>query len=262
MAMRISERDLEALSNYLDGQLTTGERARLEARLQTELELRTVLEQIRQTRAAVRNLPFLRAPRNYTLSPKMVGERKQSPRIYPVLRLASALASFLFILALIGDLITVRTPGIVSLQAVQLAETPVPAVEEPVSTEATLFESAAPGVETGEPAEKLATGAGEPVSTAEATVVAELRAPAPPAPQEPEAAVESLEAGAADQAPAPRLQARAEVSVTSVEPVTTLEPTIWTPLRILEVFLAILALSTGLVALYLRRRSIKSSLNR
>ena len=262
MAMRISERDLETLSNYLDGQLTTGERARLEARLQTELELRTVLEQIRQTRAAVRNLPFLRAPRNYTLSPKMVGERKQSPRIYPVLRLASALASFLFILALIGDLITVRTPGIVSLQAVQLAETPVPAVEEPVSTEATLFESAAPGVETSEPAEKLATGAGEPVSTAEATVVAELRAPAPPAPQEPEAAVESLEAGAADQASAPRLQAKAEVSVTSVEPVTRLEPTGWTPLRILAVFLAILALSTGLAALYLRRRSIKSSLNR
>jgi len=83
MVMRISERDLEVLSNYLDGQLTTGERARLEARLQTELELRTVLEQIRQTRAAVRNLPFLRAPRNYTLTPKMVGVRRQSPRIYP-----------------------------------------------------------------------------------------------------------------------------------------------------------------------------------
>jgi len=262
MAMRISERDLEALSNYLDGQLTTGERARLETRLQTELELRTVLEQIRQTRAAVRNLPFLRAPRNYTLTPKIVGERKQPPHIYLVLRLVSALASFLFILALIGDLITVRTPGIASLQAVQLAETPVAAVEEPVSTEATLFESAAPGVETGEPVEKLATAAEEPVSTAEATVVAELGAPAPAAPQEPEAAVESLEAGAADQAPAPRLQAKAEVSVTSVKPITTLEPTGWTPLRILAVFLAILALSTGLAALYLRRRSIKSSLIR
>src|SRR3990170_5186550 len=178
MVMRISERDLEVLSNYLDGQLTAGERARLEARLQTELELRAVLEQIRQTRAAVRNLPFLRAPRNYTLTPKMVGERKQSPRIYPVLRLASALASFLFILALIGDLVTVLSPGTASLQAVQLAETPVVAVEEPVSTEATLFESAAPGVETGEPVEKLATVAEEPVSTAEATVVAEMRVPA------------------------------------------------------------------------------------
>ena len=262
MVMRISERDLEVLSNYLDGQLTTGERARLEARLQTELELRTVLEQIRQTRAAVRNLPFLRAPRNYTLTPKMVGVRRQSPRIYPVLRLASALASFLFVLVLIGDLITVRTPGIAPLRAVQLAETPVAAVEEPVSTEATLFESAAPGVETGEPAEKLATVAEEPVSTAEATVVAEMLAPAPPAPQEPEAAVESLEAATADQTPAPRLQARAEVSVTSVEPTTILGLTNWTSLRILEVFLAILALSTGMAALYLRRRSIKSSLIR
>ena len=262
MVMRISERDLEVLSNYLDGQLTTGERARLEARLQTELELRTVLEQIRQTRAAVRNLPFLRAPRNYTLTPKMVGVRRQSPRIYPVLRLASALASFLFVLVLIGDLITVRTPGIAPLRAVQLAETPVAAVEEPVSTEATLFESAAPGVETGEPAEKLATVAEEPVSTAEATVVAEMRVPAPPAPQELEAAVESLEADAADQASTPRLQARAEVSVTSVEPTTILGLTNWTSLRILEVFLAILALSTGRAALYLRRRSIKSSLIR
>jgi hypothetical protein len=259
MAMRISERDLETLSNYLDGQLTAGERARLEARLQTELELRTVLEQLRQTRAAVRNLPFLRAPRNYTLTPKIVGERKRPPRLYPVLRLASALASFLFILALIGDLITVRTPGIASLQAVQLAGTSIAAVEEPVSTEAALLESAASVVETAEPAEKLATGAEEPVLTVEATVVAELQAPAPPAPQEPEAAVESLEAGAADQVPAPRLQAKAEVSVTSVEPVARFVPTGWTPLRILTVFLAILALSTGLAALYLRRRSTKPS---
>ena len=189
----------------------------------------------------------------------MVGERKQSPRIYPVLRLASALASFLFILALIGDLITVRTPGIASLQAVQLAETPVAAVEEPVSTEATLFESAAPGVETGEPVEKLATVAEEPVPTAEATVVAELRAPAPSAPEQPEAAVESLEAGAADQASAPRLQAKADVSVTSVEPITRPGRTSWNPYRFMEVLLATLALSTGLAALYLRRRLIKSS---
>lgn len=254
MAIRISKRDLETLSSYLDGQLTPRERAQLETRLQTELELRTALEQIWQTQAAVRTLPFLRAPRNYTLTPRMVGARKQSPRLYPTLGLASALASFIFILVLIGDLISIRTPAITSLQAVQLSETPVAELMAPVQTEAALSKSAAPEGETGV-ARESTTATEEPVLTSEATVVAEMMAPAP---QEPEAAIESLEAGAADQASEPRLQAKASASITGGEPMTESKPTRRNTLRILEVTLLIVAFSTGVAALYLRSRPRKS----
>ncbi len=255
MAIRISERDLEMLSTYLDGQLTLGERAQLEARLQTEQELRTALEQIWQAQAAVRNLPFLRAPRNYMLSPKMAGLRKQSPRIYPILGLASALASLLLVLVLIGDLITVRTPGIISLQSVQIVETQMIAVMEAVQTEAALPKSAAPEAET-EIIEAPAAGTEEPVLGIRPTEVVEMMAPPP---QEPEAAIESLESAAADQVVEPRLQAKAEVSVTDLKPMTMDEQSIWAFLRILEVFFALLALSTGLAALYLYYQSRKSS---
>ena len=253
MAIRISERDLETLSSYLDGQLTPRERAQLEARLQTDLELRTALEQIWQTQAAVRTLPFLRAPRNFTLTPKMVGARKPSPRLYPTLGLASALASFVFILVLIGDLISIRAPATTSLQAVQLGETPVAALVAPVQTEPALSKSAAPEGETGV-ARESTTATEEPFITPEATVVAEMMAPAP---QEPEAAIESLEAGAADQASEPRLQAKASASVTGGEPISESRLTSRTTLRILEVILLIVAFSTGLAAVYLRYRPRK-----
>ncbi len=90
-----SSRDVKLLSAYLDGQLKPSERARLEARIQTEPELASVLKDLRQARGILRQLPQRRAPRNFTLTPKMVGQKPPLPRTYPVFRLASALATLL-----------------------------------------------------------------------------------------------------------------------------------------------------------------------
>ena len=90
-----SFRDVEKLSAYLDGQLKPSEIARLEARLQTDPELASALKNLREARGVLRSLPQRRAPRNFTLTPKMVGEKPPMPRSYPVFRFATVLATLL-----------------------------------------------------------------------------------------------------------------------------------------------------------------------
>ncbi len=107
MTNQMYSKDWEALSAYLDNQLGAKERARLEARLQTEPALRGALEDIRQTRAVLRQAPRVRAPRNFTLTPEMAGRRAtRRPRLYPAFQLAFAVASILFAFVVVGDLTT------------------------------------------------------------------------------------------------------------------------------------------------------------
>ena len=107
---RISNRDWEKLSAYLDGQLSNKDLAKLKARFNQEPELRKALHEISKTRAAVRSLPLVRAPRNFTLKPEMVGLQTRTPRLYPVFRLASVLASILFIIIALGDALKPGSP--------------------------------------------------------------------------------------------------------------------------------------------------------
>ena len=90
-----SFRDVEKLSAYLDGQLKPSETARLESRIQTDPDLASVLKDLRETRGVLRQLPQRRAPRNFTLTPKMVGQKPPMPRTYPVFRFATVLATLL-----------------------------------------------------------------------------------------------------------------------------------------------------------------------
>lgn len=93
--------DYELLSAYIDEMLTDGERSALEARLQTEKNLRDELNALQDTVALVKGLPRLKAPRNFTLTPEMLGMTAPAPRrkviAFPMMALASAAASFLLI---------------------------------------------------------------------------------------------------------------------------------------------------------------------
>jgi anti-sigma factor RsiW len=80
----------------LDGQLNPSDATRLEARLKTDSQLAKVLSDLRSTRSLLRKLPQRRAPRNFTLTRKMVGQNPPLPRTYPLFRFASALATLLF----------------------------------------------------------------------------------------------------------------------------------------------------------------------
>ncbi len=90
-------KDAELLSAYLDGQLRPSDSARLEARLKSDPDLRAVMDDLRAARGVLRKLPQRRAPRNFTLTPKMAGLKPPQPRAYPVFRLATVLAALLFV---------------------------------------------------------------------------------------------------------------------------------------------------------------------
>jgi hypothetical protein len=96
----MNRRDLELLSSYLDGQLKPSDSARLEARLASDPELRAVLDDLRAARGLLRQLPMRRAPRNFTLTPKMVGKNPPLPRSYPAFRFVTALASLMLFFTL------------------------------------------------------------------------------------------------------------------------------------------------------------------
>jgi hypothetical protein len=91
----MKQRDIELLSSYLDGQLSSADAARLETRLRTDPEMRSVLQDLRGARSLLRQLPMRKAPRNFTLTPKMVGKNPPLPRSYPVFKFTAALASLL-----------------------------------------------------------------------------------------------------------------------------------------------------------------------
>jgi hypothetical protein len=91
----MNRRDLELLSSYLDGQLSPSDSARLETRLSSEPNLRAVLDDLRGARSLLRGLPLRKAPRNFTLTPKMVGKNPPLPRTYPAFRFVTALATLM-----------------------------------------------------------------------------------------------------------------------------------------------------------------------
>src|ERR1041385_4135149 len=96
----MKQHDIELLSSYLDGQLKPSDSARLEARLSSDPNLRAVLNDLRSARGLLRQLPLRKAPRNFTLTPKMVGKNPPLPRTYPAFRFVSALATILLFFTL------------------------------------------------------------------------------------------------------------------------------------------------------------------
>lgn len=135
----LPRRDIERLSAYLDGELSPEETQELEARLGGELTLRKSLAELKATVKLLRAVPQVGAPRNYTLTPEMAGQR-QGWRAYPALQMATALAALAFVVVLGFDALSVgRAPqGILSrsmeveapLQLAQPAGDAAPAEEE------------------------------------------------------------------------------------------------------------------------------------
>jgi hypothetical protein len=112
MARKQSHEKIDTLlSAYLDNQLSSRERARLEAQLQAEPELRRRFESMRRTVALLRHVPATPAPRNYILTPAMVANRRPQPQpnlhrwLAPALTLATAASGLVCAVVLIGGLL-------------------------------------------------------------------------------------------------------------------------------------------------------------
>ncbi|MFN8410937.1 MAG: hypothetical protein U0Z26_00980 [Anaerolineales bacterium] len=101
-------RDIEQLSAYVDGQLSPSDSARIESRLQSDPELAAAYEDIRLARGILRKLPLRKAPRNFLLTRKMVGQKPPLPRVYSLFQYSSVFATILLFLAFAFNSLSVR----------------------------------------------------------------------------------------------------------------------------------------------------------
>jgi anti-sigma factor RsiW len=100
--------DFDRLSAYIDDQLSPAEKAALEQRLGREPELRSALSELRLTVTALRALPPVKPPRNFTLTPAMAGlpdRGRPQPRrsLFGTLRLAASLSALALAVVAGGD---------------------------------------------------------------------------------------------------------------------------------------------------------------
>lgn len=143
---RKTARTDELLSAYLDGELSPEERTRLEARLVADPDLRARLGAMRRTVDLVRDLPQVKAPRNFILTPDMVAPARRRPvplrrRLAPILTFATAISALACALVLIGNLAMLGTGG---FGAVPAAAPPREVAMEPVDEEAEMEPSPQP----------------------------------------------------------------------------------------------------------------------
>jgi anti-sigma factor RsiW len=271
MTTRITGREWEDLSAYLDGQLSPKESARLDEKLQASADLRAALNELSQTRSLLRSQPAVRAPRNFLLTPKMVGVSRAPARtfqLFPVMRLASVLAMALFVLVLAGDLLMSGGQPAVMPVAFQSAQMPAPAAELKSAPEAGAPEVGAvmeAPAATEAPAEaKMPEGAVPlPAPTMAAAMLQDngTGAEAYPPPAEGLAAsapaVEQSTATPPASEPTPSAPEQANLAersaVDSTEVTAPAQQTVWSGWRTLEIALALLVVVTAGWAFYLRR---------
>ena len=313
---RIPQRGLERLSAYLDGALSTREAARMEARLREDPALQKALEELRHTSVLLRSLPMARVPRNFTITPQMVGQAVRRPA-YPALRLATALASLALVLmvgfdALSGTLLQGAQAPLAAYREVPAAEVaekapmegaempaeaPMPEpempVEAPMAEPEMLAEAPAPAEEA--PLGALAAGEGEAIieeqeapmeeeapkyaAEAEDTLSGEVATPelVEATPSETQAADEAR--GVSPTVSAFALEGQTDEAGNALDKATTEElphatpaltepeampetlpsvsheprPSFWSPLRILELALAIVVAGLATMTLWVRK---------
>ncbi len=109
--------ELNLLSAYLDHALRKPEQKRLETRLAQEPELQERLENLRRTKQMIGFLPRLKAPRNFTLTPQMVTVRKPRQPLFATMRFATAIAAILLV-------VLFSVEGITGLPKASMVEAP------------------------------------------------------------------------------------------------------------------------------------------
>lgn len=136
--VKITPKDLEKLSAYLDGQLSVKEREKLETRLAQETHLNTALLEIEQTRHLLKQARTYRVPRNFTLTPEMAGQIKPArrPFAFPALSISSALATLVLVFSLLFEVLP-STNLANYMQAEPVMEYAMDTAEEPMLMEST-----------------------------------------------------------------------------------------------------------------------------
>lgn len=117
------QRQQETLSAYLDNELAPADRERFELQLAQNSDLQDELAEMQFWQQQMRTLPARRVPRNFTLDPAIYGRQQRQPLgvVYPVLRTATAVSAFLFVIALAANLFLGDTSEDTTAQPVSVA---------------------------------------------------------------------------------------------------------------------------------------------
>lgn len=196
-----TERDIELISAYIDGMLNDAERSAFEARLARDAALQAELDSLRGTVQLVRDLPSLRAPRNFTLTPEMLAEApppQAAPRprmiAFPLTSVMSAAAGI--VVALAGVVLLLSSLGQVGTTDDDLPQS--------VAMDSNFETSGMPDAASGAPADNENFGAGD------ADTATDQEAPMPlivTAPTDNDAAGSTMALPTADAATAPQATA-------------------------------------------------------
>ena len=100
--MGIREKDWTLLSSYLDGELDKKTEDQLKAKMAQDPELQASLSQLRNTKRILKATPEFKIPRNFTLTPEMVGVKAKPPAVFGY-RLATAVMSIMLVMTLVLD---------------------------------------------------------------------------------------------------------------------------------------------------------------
>ena len=175
------ERVKGLLSPYLDRRVSKAERALVERHLTSCADCARDWVTLRVTVAAVRELPRVRAPRSFALPRSMARQPRATPWAYPLLRGATALATFLFAVVLGMDLFARNTmlPTAAPQMAAPAALPPTLVAMQPA---ATIAPTSAPPVPTQQAETFAATTAPQALSAAPALATATPPAAAKAAP--------------------------------------------------------------------------------
>jgi len=263
-------RDLEHLSAYLDGQLSDSERKVLLRRLQREASLARALEELRGVREALRALPPVRLPRNFTLTAEMAGRARPPPSRGFVLAWGSALATLALAVVAVtdlagGGLIAARVAA-PAMPAAELQMAPgfmaAPTGPEPRAATDNQADQTTPGgalarsgstTETAGAAPLPQEKSSSPTATPAPAQASRLSSPFTPMPT-PTAEDEALLplGGGAESPTLTPPTAEPPMELTAPAAVST-APAVISPLRLIEAGLAVLALALAVAALLARR---------
>ncbi|TFH37063.1 MAG: hypothetical protein E4G99_03480 [Anaerolineales bacterium] len=158
--------ELRRLSAYMDGELSPREARKVAARLESDPGLQQTLRELQVVARSLRSLPQVRPPRSFILSPAAVGVPLRAVS-YPALRLATMIATFVFV-AMIGvDIVSNPLSGASPSRSFDQVAAEAPAMAESETLGAAKIEPAAEEALQEQAAADMLAGAELPVLEAD-----------------------------------------------------------------------------------------------
>ena len=156
MNSKLTPREWEQISAYLDQELPPAERARFEEKLRSSPDLQHGLQVMRLTRDTLRSAPRRKVPHHFTLTAEMAARRRPSLSLFPAFSFASALSLALLILSLFVSPQSTAMPKLAAAPAAQM-------LEMAAATQAPTAALETPGIILWNPVVGMGGGGGPPV---------------------------------------------------------------------------------------------------